>query len=211
MKNQEYYIDIECSNCKKIFKILHSYYEHRTKIGQKTFCCSRICTTEVTKEIISIAQKGKPKSEHQKQKLKENAKINPNYGFKNKKHKRESCDKIRKATLGKLNPNWNEGSSLLSYCPKFNRSLKESIRKRDGYVCQHCGKTQIQKRKLLSVHHIHYDKPNCYPDLITLCDICNTKVNKLIERKSYENLFMNKLNERGLLFWTKRRNNTEHN
>lgn len=44
-------------------------------------------------------------------------------------------------------------------------------------------------------------KENCWPDLITLCSRCNSKVNG--NREHYENLFMNRLNERGLLFWTR--------
>lgn len=90
------------------------------------------------------------------------------------------------------------------YCILFNNKLKEEVRKRDGYICQYCGKTQIEEGKKLCVHHIHYDKKNCYPDLICLCNGCNVKAN--IDKNKWENFYMNKLNERNLLFWTKNRN-----
>jgi len=61
-----------------------------------------------------------------------------------------------------------------------------------------CGKEQIKCKH--SIHHVHYDKENCYPDLITLCCADHGKVN--FNRKYYESLFMNQLNKRGLLFWT---------
>lgn len=86
------------------------------------------------------------------------------------------------------------------YCFKFNNSLKEQIRIRDNHTCQLCGLVQTTRKH--SPHHVHYDKPNCYPDLILLCTGCNSKANH--NRDMWESLFMNKLNERGLLFWTRR-------
>jgi hypothetical protein len=94
---------------------------------------------------------------------------------------------------GEKHPMWRGGVSFLPYCHKFNKALKERIRERDNRTCQLCG------GKGHPVHHIHYDKENCYPDLITLCNSCNTKANT--NRSYYEALFMNILNGRGLLFW----------
>lgn len=108
-----------------------------------------------------------------------------------------------KGKTGALCPNWRGGISFLPYCEKFNQKLKQIIRKRDNHVCQLCNikeENLISRAKHLSVHHVHYDKENCYPDLITLCPNCNSVVN--FNRKHYESLFMNKLNDRGLLFWT---------
>jgi len=105
---------------------------------------------------------------------------------------------------GKQSPSWIDGRSFLPYCNKFNNQLKEAVRERDGHICQLCGINQkdlIGRAKHLSIHHIHYDKENCYPDLITLCIKCNGKVN--FNRKHYEELFMNKLNDRELLFWNR--------
>jgi len=93
---------------------------------------------------------------------------------------------------GKENINWNGGTSFLPYCHKFNEQLKEQIRERDNRTCQLCGEKENGRK--LSVHHIHYDKPNCEPDLITLCIRCNGKVNK--NRDYYEELFMNKTTPR---------------
>lgn len=98
---------------------------------------------------------------------------------------------------GERSPNWKGGISFIPYCPKFNRVLKERIRERDNRICQVCGEKENDEK--LSVHHIHYDKENCYPDLIGLCRRCNSKANK--DRDYHEKLFMNKLNNRGLLFW----------
>jgi len=100
---------------------------------------------------------------------------------------------------GSNNPNWKGGTSFLPYCLKFNKELKEKIRIRDNRICQLCGKSEEANGQKLSIHHIHYDKENCYPDLISLCRSCNCKVNG--DRIYYINLFMNKLNDKNLLCW----------
>jgi hypothetical protein len=104
---------------------------------------------------------------------------------------------------GENHPSWIDGRSFEPYCTKFNERLKERVRERDGRVCQLCGLSEKENGKKLDVHHIHYDKENCYPDLIGLCSKCNLTVNKRSMRSSYEQTFMNKLNERELLFWTR--------
>jgi len=139
-----------------------------------------------------------------------------NNPFKNKHHSLETIKIIQekvskkltgkkrpshsKRMSGKFNPNWKGGSSFIPYCFKFNDKLREAVRIRDNHICQLCNKTQEENKRKLDVHHIHYDKENCYPDLITLCNMCNGKVN--FNRLYYESLFMNKLNDRQLLFWT---------
>lgn len=97
--------------------------------------------------------------------------------------------------MGEKSSQWKGGLSFLPYCPKFNEKLKESIRKRDNRTCQLCSVKENGQK--LSVHHIHYDKENCEPDLISLCRRCNFKVNN--NRDYYENLFMIILKERGLV------------
>lgn len=91
-------------------------------------------------------------------------------------------------------PQWNGGTSFLPYCPKFNDELKEIIRERDGRICQLCFRTEQENRRKLDVHHVHYDKENCEPDLISLCNKCNLKVN--FNRDYYENLFIENLKNR---------------
>jgi hypothetical protein len=95
-----------------------------------------------------------------------------------------------------INHNWQGGKSFEPYCFKFNNQLKERIRERDNRTCQLCGDKENGRK--LSVHHIHYLKSDCEPDLVALCLRCNVKVNK--NKEFYEGLFMNKLNDRGLLF-----------
>lgn len=107
--------------------------------------------------------------------------------------KESSKNKMRKEN----NYNWKGGTSFKPYCWRFNKLLKKQIRERDNRICQLCGKTEEENHQKLSVHHIHYDKENCYPDLISLCCICNSKVN--FNREYYEEFFMNKLKEKKLL------------
>jgi hypothetical protein len=93
--------------------------------------------------------------------------------------------------------NWIDGRSFKPYCKKFNEFNKEQIRNRDNRICQNCAKTELDNYQKLSVHHIHYDKENCKPDLITLCNSCNVKANG--NRDYWEEYFMKKLKERNLL------------
>lgn len=80
-------------------------------------------------------------------------------------------------TLDKNN-NWKGGKSFEPYSIAFNKSLKDSIRKRDNYTCQICEYTSKQSGKTLCVHHIDYDKNNCNSNnLISLCRECHGKTN----------------------------------
>jgi len=99
--------------------------------------------------------------------------------------------------IGEKSSGWKGGITEIKYCEKFNEILKEKIRDRDGRVCQECGKIELENGRKLDVHHIHYDKPNCDPDLIALCISCNVKSN--YNRDYWEEYFMNKLKERNLL------------
>ncbi len=146
------------------------------------------------KYIFNHHNRGKHHSEKVKEKIR--------CGNKGKIRSELTKNKIKNTKKGPDNPSWLGGISFLPYCFKFNSNLKEAIRNRDNETCQLCG--EMDKRRKLSVHHIHYDKENCYPDLISLCKVCNSKVN--FNRKYYEDLFMNILNERFLLFWTRRMN-----
>jgi hypothetical protein len=53
--------------------------------------------SEITRQKYRDAQIGKHHTEETKQKIRENAKINPNYGFKNKHHTEETKNKMRKS------------------------------------------------------------------------------------------------------------------
>ena len=171
--------------------------------------------SEETKRKMSLAQKGRIITEEHRRKISESNKGKTysdesrkkmSESKKGKKHTEEHRRKISESMKGKntgdKNPAWNGGTSYEPYCNKFNNSLKESVRNRDNRTCQLCNKPENGRRH--TVHHIHYDKSNCYPDLITLCDSCNGKANG--NRKQWESYYMNKLNDRGLLHWTRRIN-----
>ena len=166
--------------------------------------------TEQSKKKIGTANKnntywlGRKHSEDSKKKqsIIKMGKISPLKNIKKTEEQRKKNSESHKGLqMGENNPNWQGGISFLPYCEKFNDQIKEKIRERDNRTCQLCGKLEKEEGRKLSVHHIHYDKENCYPDLISLCRSCNAKVNS--NRIYHENLFMNKLNDRGLLYWTK--------
>ena len=82
---------------------------------------------------------------------------------------------------GNKNPNWKGGISDYQYPDEWKEDLKESIRKRDNYICQICGIHQNELEgwnKKLDVHHIDYDKDNLDPkNLVILCRKCHIKTN----------------------------------
>lgn len=179
--------------------------------------------SEESKQKISKALKGKKQSpEHIKKRIEpligklhtEELKLknslsqiglrcgdkNPMYGKKRPDLAERNKNKHMK---GKENPNWRGGTSFLPYCSKFNKQLKEEIRKRDEYQCQFSGClcTQLESKVLYNMslipHHIHYKKEDCYPNLITLCLKHHSIVN--FNRDYWEKFFMNMLKIRGLL------------
>lgn len=108
---------------------------------------------------------------------------------------REHTEETIKKMSMENHHNWKGGISFEPYCNKFNDKLKETIRNRDDRTCQLCGCDESEYKH--SVHHIHYDKENCEPDLITLCRACNAKVN--FNRDYWEGFFMNILKEKGFV------------
>jgi 5-methylcytosine-specific restriction endonuclease McrA len=117
---------------------------------------------------------------------------NPNYKHgKSLLHKCKDCNTLIPgyyercgscSKKGNHNPNWKDGKTLEIYPSKFNDELKESIRRRDNYICQNCGMTEeehlIVVGRIIEVHHIDYNKQNCKENnLITLCYACNTRAN----------------------------------
>ena len=102
--------------------------------------------------------------------------------------------------IGENNGNWQGGLSGGKYCYKFNNKFKEDVRERDDYTCQLCGCEQLLGGRALDVHHIHYDRENCYPDVVALCRSCNISVNG--DRDYWEDYFETHLIVRGLLNWS---------
>jgi heterodisulfide reductase subunit B len=90
-------------------------------------------------------------------------------------------------------PNWQGGISFEVYPYEWTDDLKESIRKRDNYICQECGLHQnelVGRTKKLDVHHIDYDKNNLAPDnFVTLCRGCHIKTN--YNREYWVKYFLN--------------------
>uniref|UniRef100_A0A6M3M6P5 Putative homing endonuclease n=1 Tax=viral metagenome TaxID=1070528 RepID=A0A6M3M6P5_9ZZZZ len=153
------------------------------------------------------SNKGRKHSEEWKRKQSE--------GLKGLKKTKEHIEKIAQANRGRKdtigtrekksiarkgdkNPNWQGGISFEPYSKKWSRELKEAVKKRDGYICQLCGKVEKEERKNdgldrgLTTHHIDYNKKNCkMSNLITLCRKCNSIVN--FNRDDWANYFKEKL------------------
>jgi hypothetical protein len=73
-------------------------------------------------------------------------------------------------------PRWLGGKSFEPYGTDWTKTLRQSIRERDKYLCQLC--FEKQNDTAFDVHHIDYNKKNCNPDnLITLCRKCHMKTN----------------------------------
>jgi len=76
-----------------------------------------------------------------------------------------------------FHPNWKGGISFEPYCEIWkDKEYKSDIKTRDDNRClnPYC----YLKDKILSIHHVDYDKKNCHPNnLITLCRSCNSKAN----------------------------------
>jgi len=121
-------------------------------------------------------------------KLYKKGEYRPNFPVRGENHSTKRLEVRRKMSenhadvSGDKNPNWNNGTSREGYSYKFNKQLKEQIRKRDNYICQNCSITEeeyiIVFGRTLDVHHIDYNKENCQEsNLITLCQSCNSRVN----------------------------------
>ena len=102
---------------------------------------------------------------------------------KGRKHTEKTKKKLSEMFKGEKSYLWRGGISKNPYPEVWTETLKRAIRERDNYVCRLCGRTQIEELEIvgrkLAVHYINYDKKNCNPDnLITLCCVCNVKVNQ---------------------------------
>ena len=184
--------------------------EHKRKIGEAHRGKKRKAFTEEALKNMSNAQKGKHHSEEAKRKMSITAtgkrlseetkkKISESKkGIPAAERTEEWCNNLSESKMDEKNPAWNGGTSFLPYCHKFNNKLKELFRNRNGHTCQICGIKENDRKH--SVHHIHYDKENCYPNSITLCNSCHLKSNN--NRNYWECFYMNKLNDRNLLCWS---------
>lgn len=191
------------------------------------WCCSPFYSQcPILKKKNSIGNKGRIKSENEKQKISKSLtgrkhteetkrKISENHvnisGINHpmfgKLHSEETKKKIGKSNRGRTrsesfkinnrvnkigknnpmfgisrfreeNPNWKGGISNQPYCLIFfDGEFRELIYNRDGKQCLNpcCS----HKSSRIVIHHIDYNKKNCYPgNLICLCNSCNAMANK---------------------------------
>ena len=95
---------------------------------------------------------------------------------------------------GENHPMWKGGISFDPYDPRWTKTFRKQIRKRDGNRCAEC----LSEGKL-AVHHIDYNKLNTVPsNCITLCFRCHGKTNVLDRTtvtKYFQEKYKEKLNE----------------
>lgn len=152
-------------------------------------------------------------SEEVKNKIKANAKINPNFGMKGKYHtdktkirlssswdyEKHFTEKTRRrissTQQGIKLEDWKNYISREPYDQKWNNNFKNLIRKRDNQICMNCGKHREQLSRALNVHHINYNKKLSIPEnCISICNSCHNITN--FNRKHWTKFFQSLLSER---------------
>lgn len=142
--------------------------------------------SEETRTKISLANKGRIRTASAKKRISKGTKQAMLLLPLLNKERIKKTQFTKGQFAGRNHNNWKGGVSFKPYCHKFNDELKEKIRERDNKTCKLCGAKENGRK--LSVHHVHYDKTNCKPQLISLCVRCNSKVN--FNKDYYENLFV---------------------
>ena len=98
--------------------------------------------------------------------------------FNTEKTKRKMSEAHKGKHIREKNCNWKGGISFEPYPLDWTDDLRESIRKRDNFICQLCGIHQDELNRKLHIHHIDYLKDNLDPqNLISLCNNCHQKTN----------------------------------
>lgn len=111
-----------------------------------------------------------------------------------KNYRYQFCDMVCRSEFysGDMNYRWKDGQHIKYYGPNWQRQRK-AARKRDDYTCQHCGTTEKEVGKELSVHHIrpfkefgyvpegpdkndNYKEANTLTNLVSLCPSCHTRI-----------------------------------
>lgn len=161
--------------------------------------------TEASRQKMSEANKGakhhfygKHLTKEHKQKLSEARKgrfggeNHPFYGKQHTDATKEKMSKNRKGqNCGSNHHNWKGGISALSFIESHKIDITEwekiakTVRKRDRYICQYCG-----KKNSTQVHHIiprNVEIDNSLENLITLCRECHPKVEKLTNKYLEQN------------------------
>jgi len=63
--------------------------------------------------------------------------------------------------VGENSPNWRGGISFEPYCPKWTPELRMRIRAFFNNQCVVCGKSGSKEKRMLSCHHVEYNKKAC--------------------------------------------------
>ena len=203
-------LNIQCANCNKMFEIKQCYYNAAKKRHQKNFVCSKQCQKQLHSKRMKGTNNpnfGNPKNMKGKNhpRYKDGRSFEVLYCQDCGKqlcstaytHQTKYCNICKQ--LGAKNPNYIDGRSYYADPSEFSRKLKAEIRKRDNYTCQLCHISEKEYKKefkrVLDIHHIDYNRlNNKKSNLITLCNICNNKVNK--DREKWEKYFKNMIKRR---------------
>lgn len=86
---------------------------------------------------------------------------------------------------------WKGGISYEPYCIKFNNEFRNRVRAYFGYTCFMCGMPQSAMNRVMSVHHVHYNKKACCDNspklFVPLCGSCHSKTTSAKDRDSVMN------------------------
>ena len=144
--------------------------EHKRKIGEGL---RGHPVSEYTKEKIRLShlgKKGPSPSPEVREKLRS--------ALKGKKRPPFSVEWRRNIGLshsGSRSPRWRGGVSRELQRYSWTQNFVETIRERDGYLCQRCHKEQVGRA--FHVHHLDGDKRNSDLDnLILLCPTCHNHI-----------------------------------
>lgn len=104
---------------------------------------------------------------------------------------------IAESHRGKKNPSWKGGVSFEPYCPRFNDKVKEKIRNEYSRTCVKCGKSALQDKQRLSVHHIDDNKnQGCNGNKWRLIVLCNSCHGEMANMEKHLLLFLLLLNNK---------------
>lgn len=154
--------------------------ETKQKISKAT---KGIPKTEETKRRMSIANKGEKNSmfgkhhtDEEKQQISKTMKLywkNNTHSMLGKHQSDESKQKISVATSGENSASWRGGLSFEPYIIEFNDKFKEYIRIKYNRICFICGKTEKENKKRLVVHHVNYNKKSrCFGNEHNFLPLC---------------------------------------
>jgi len=97
----------------------------------------------------------------------------------------------RRKISGSNSANWIDGKSLEKRPSELTFQYRQSIRRRDDFICAMCDLKVNGKHERFPVHHIDHNRENNHPDnLITLCKSCHedTQFNREANERFCKNL-----------------------